>query len=167
VGAGDVDGTRVYESGETAGGRNRAQTGAPGARPDPDLAAVVEAWPTLPGAVKAGFNNNSHWLWGLPDEGAQADDLPKMLKCAPSRADGHLQATAGVETDSAIHKNGESGMAGNDGNGTPSGWAPAGWRDRLLQLADRCAETNPDRAAELRRQAAALDATTDRDLKSV
>jgi hypothetical protein len=36
------------------------------------------------------------------------------------------------------------------------GWTPNAWRDRLLQLADRCAEINPGRAAELRRAAALM-----------
>ncbi len=36
------------------------------------------------------------------------------------------------------------------------GWTPSAWRDRLLQLADRCADLNPERAAELRMAAAAM-----------
>jgi len=36
------------------------------------------------------------------------------------------------------------------------GWTPAARRDRLLQLADRCADLNPERAAELRMAAAAM-----------
>ncbi len=36
------------------------------------------------------------------------------------------------------------------------GWAPAAWHDRLLQLADRCADLNPQRAAELRMAAATM-----------
>jgi len=36
------------------------------------------------------------------------------------------------------------------------GWTASGWRERLLQLADRCADLNPDRAAELRMAAAAM-----------
>jgi len=35
------------------------------------------------------------------------------------------------------------------------GWTPSDWRNRLLQLAERCESANPERAAELR-QAAAL-----------
>lgn len=33
------------------------------------------------------------------------------------------------------------------------GWTPTDWRNRLLQLAERCEGTNPDRAAELRQAA--------------
>lgn len=36
------------------------------------------------------------------------------------------------------------------------GWTPSAWRDRLLQLADRCAGLNPERAAELRMAAAMM-----------
>jgi hypothetical protein len=36
------------------------------------------------------------------------------------------------------------------------GWTPANWYRHLLQLADRCQGTRPDRAAELRRAAAAM-----------
>jgi hypothetical protein len=33
------------------------------------------------------------------------------------------------------------------------GWTPERWRERLLQLADRCDAMHADRAAELRRAA--------------
>ncbi|GFO81834.1 MAG: hypothetical protein A49_14610 [Methyloceanibacter sp.] len=33
------------------------------------------------------------------------------------------------------------------------GWTPERWRDRLLYLAELCAEDNPGRAAELRQAA--------------
>lgn len=36
------------------------------------------------------------------------------------------------------------------------GWSPAAWHDRLKQLADRCADLHPERAAELRMAAAAM-----------
>ena len=36
------------------------------------------------------------------------------------------------------------------------GWTPATWRDRLLQMADRCETTNPRRSSELRLGACAL-----------
>ena len=36
------------------------------------------------------------------------------------------------------------------------GWTPGAWRDRLLQLADRCADLYPERAAELRMAAAEM-----------
>jgi len=41
-----------------ASGQSGAESGALGAREapvDPDLAAVVDAWPTLPAAIKAGI----------------------------------------------------------------------------------------------------------------
>lgn len=38
--------------------------------------------------------------------------------------------------------------------GVPPGWTPDGWRRRLLGLADSCEPTAPERAAELRDQAA-------------
>lgn len=43
-------------------------------------------------------------------------------------------------------------------DGVPVDWTPVGWRDRLLQMANACEGTNPERAVELRDQAAALDA---------
>ena len=36
------------------------------------------------------------------------------------------------------------------------GWTPATWRDRLLQMADRCETTNPKRSSDLRLGAVAL-----------
>lgn len=36
------------------------------------------------------------------------------------------------------------------------GWSPTAWHDRLKQLADRCEDLHPDRAAELRMAAAAM-----------
>jgi hypothetical protein len=36
------------------------------------------------------------------------------------------------------------------------GWTPNAWHDRLLQLADACADQHPDRAAELRRAASLM-----------
>jgi hypothetical protein len=50
--------TRVSDSGSSNSGNNRAGFGAPIApeRPaDPDLAALVAAWPTLPSAVRVGI----------------------------------------------------------------------------------------------------------------
>lgn len=38
----------------------------------------------------------------------------------------------------------------------PEGWTPDAWRDRLVQLADRCEGTNPARASDLRQAAAIL-----------
>src|SRR5262249_9222357 len=52
--ASDAELTSTYESGETAGGQNRVQTGAPAGLQDPDLRAVVEAWDRLPAAIRAG-----------------------------------------------------------------------------------------------------------------
>jgi len=54
-----------------------------------------------------------------------------------------------------IESPGDAGGNG-DGNGVPAGWTPTGWRDRRLQLAERCGGVNPEQAADLRRQAAAL-----------
>lgn len=38
-----------------------------------------------------------------------------------------------------------------------AGWTPRDWRLRLLQLAERCEQVNPERADELRRAAALMD----------
>ena len=40
------------------------------------------------------------------------------------------------------------------------GWAPDAWRDRLLQLADRCEAVRPDLASDYRRWAANIRTTT-------
>jgi hypothetical protein len=42
--------------------------------------------------------------------------------------------------------------------GVPDGWTLDGWLGRLRHLADACQAVNPNRAAELRREAARLDA---------
>ncbi len=47
--------------------------------------------------------------------------------------------------------------------GPRDGWTPAAWRERLLQLAERCEQTNAARAAELRRAAALMTRDTETD----
>lgn len=41
------------------------------------------------------------------------------------------------------------------------GWTPEHWRDRLLYLAELCAEDHPGRAAELRQAAELMTGTAD------
>lgn len=41
------------------------------------------------------------------------------------------------------------------------GWTPTDWRNRLLQLAERCEDLNPERAAELRQAAALMTKRTE------
>ncbi|HQL55514.1 MAG TPA: hypothetical protein PLQ87_12465, partial [Phycisphaerae bacterium] len=63
------------------------------------------------------------------------------------------------------HDNGVAWYAGN-GDSQPravlelarcrDGWTPRDWYNRLLQLAGRCADLNPVRAAELRSAAALM-----------
>lgn len=108
-------------------------------------------------AAKAGFGDGSRWFWGLPDEGAHAAELPKMLNCAPSDEtpdfiDDSAKVCKCAPSWAAEHLPGGNG----DGNGVPAGWTPAAWRDHLRHIADRCEGEHPDRAAELRREAAGI-----------
>ncbi len=69
---------------------------------------------------------------------------------------------------SAIHPRTDLGAAWYAGNGEQisrpvlelaqrrDGWTPTDWRNRLLQLAERCETLNPERAAELREAAALM-----------
>jgi hypothetical protein len=90
-----------------------------------------------------------------------AADLPQRSEnVCVQPASGPLPARDDLEHDGAAHW-----LTSNAEDVPPTvaelaeyrdGWTPAAWRDRLLYLADRCADLNPERAAELRMAAAVM-----------
>ena len=111
------------------------------------------AWATLRRAKerlgirprKSGFDGG--WTWGLP--------------VGPAPEDAHEGAKMLTPLDVSTFGQGEHlGRAdgANGGPDIPAGWSASSWADRLDQLAAACESTNPELAAEHRRQAATVRA---------
>jgi hypothetical protein len=115
------------------------------------------AWATLRRAKerlgirprKSGFE--SGWTWELPKGPAPEDahEGTKMLTPSDVSTFGEGEHLRPAES------------ATPDLPPIPDGWTPIGWADRLDQVAGACESTNPEQAAEYRRQAAAIRGALD------